>query len=182
MFVPTLLLPVKVISDGPIYHLYFAARWWQAGRITMIPTPFGENAAPYFPANGDLWLAWLFAVWGGERLAKIGQLPFYVAAIATTYALARRAGAGSRASMMAACWFATVAPLVLFSAEPIVDTIFAASYLLAVYFAARYFLGDDGPRSLALAGLAAGGAWGTKRPGASSSCPRYWRSSPCGSS
>ena len=29
----------------------------------------------------------------------------------------------------------------------------------------RYFLGDDGPRSLVLSGLAAGAAWGTKAPG-----------------
>src|SRR5438132_1025053 len=27
--VPSLLLPVKVVSDGPIYHLYFACRWWK---------------------------------------------------------------------------------------------------------------------------------------------------------
>lgn len=165
MFVPTLLMPVKVISDGPIYHLYFAAKWWQSGRIAVIATPFGETAAPYFPANGDLWLTWLFATWGGERLAKIGQLPFFVASVASAYALARRAGAGSRAATMAACWFATITPLVLFSAEPIVDTIFATGYLLAVYFASRYALGDDGPRSLVLAGLAAGAAWGTKAPG-----------------
>ncbi|MBV8610227.1 MAG: hypothetical protein JO034_22550, partial [Singulisphaera sp.] len=26
--VQSLLFPVKVVSDGPIYHLYFAARWW----------------------------------------------------------------------------------------------------------------------------------------------------------
>ncbi len=165
MFMPTLLLPVKVISDGPIYHLYFAARWWQSGRIAMIPTPFGENAAPYFPANGDLWLAWLVATFGGDRLARVGQLPFFLAAVATAYALSRRLGAGPSASAVAVCWFATVTPFVLYSAEPIVDTVFAAGYLLAVYFAARYALGDDGAGSLALAGLAAGAAWGTKAPG-----------------
>ena len=33
LLVPSLIFPVKVISDGPIYHLYFAARWWQVGRI-----------------------------------------------------------------------------------------------------------------------------------------------------
>ena len=29
----SLLLAVKVVSDGPIYHLYFAVRWWKAGRL-----------------------------------------------------------------------------------------------------------------------------------------------------
>ena len=31
----SLLLPVKVVSDGPIYHLYFAIRWWKAGRLFL---------------------------------------------------------------------------------------------------------------------------------------------------
>ena len=45
----SLLLAVKVVSDGPIYHLYFAARWWKAGRLILVAAPFGENAATYFP-------------------------------------------------------------------------------------------------------------------------------------
>ena len=71
----SLLLAVKVVSDGPIYHLYFAARWWKAGRLILVAAPFGENAATYFPANGDLWFTWLMASWGGDRLAKVGQAP-----------------------------------------------------------------------------------------------------------
>ena len=74
--IPSLLGPVKVVSDGPIYHLYFAARWWKAGRLFLVASPFGENAATYFPAVGDLWFTWLLAAWGGDRLAKIGQAPF----------------------------------------------------------------------------------------------------------
>src|SRR5262249_35580226 len=27
--IPSLLAAVKVVSDGPIYHLHFAARWWK---------------------------------------------------------------------------------------------------------------------------------------------------------
>ena len=69
----SLLLPVKVVSDGPIYHLYFAVRWWKAGRLFPVASPFGENAATYFPANGDLWFTWLMVAWGGDRLAKIGE-------------------------------------------------------------------------------------------------------------
>lgn len=165
MGVPSLLLPVKVMSDGPIYHLYFAARWWQAGRIFLIPTPFGENAAPYFPANGDVWHTWLFVVWGGERLAKIGQVPFLILSVAIVYDLARRLGAGPSAAAVGASWFASVSPVLVFSLEPVVDTIFIAGYLLAFYFAARFALGDDGTGSLVLSGIAAGAAWGTKAPG-----------------
>ena len=48
-----LILGVKVVSDGPIYHLYFAARWWKGAALILVAAPFGENAATYFPANGD---------------------------------------------------------------------------------------------------------------------------------
>ena len=92
----SLLLGVKVVSDGPIYHLYFAARWWKAGRLFLVASPFGENAATYFPANGDLWFTWLMATWGGDRLAKVGQAPFLVLASLAAYGCARRLGAGGR--------------------------------------------------------------------------------------
>ncbi len=74
----SLLLGVKVVSDGPIYHLLFAAKWWKAGRLVLVATPFGETAATYFPANADVWLTWLVASWGGDRLAKVGQAPFWI--------------------------------------------------------------------------------------------------------
>ncbi|MBX6312407.1 MAG: 4-amino-4-deoxy-L-arabinose transferase [Isosphaeraceae bacterium] len=159
---PSLLLPVKVVSDGPIYHLYFAARWWKAGRIFLIATPFGETAAPYFPAGGDLWFTWLLTGLGGDRLARVGQVPFFAMAGAATYALARRLAVGAASALVAMCWFLTILPLLLFSFEANVDTIFIAGYLTAVYFGLRYALGDGGAGTITLAGLAAGGAWGTK--------------------
>jgi hypothetical protein len=165
LLMPSLLFPVKVVSDGPIYHLYFAARWWKAARIFLIATPFGENAAPYFPAVGDLWLTWLFVNWGGDRLARVGQFPFLLVAMITVYSLSRRLGAGRTPAIVATAWFATIQPFLIFSFEPNVDTIFVAGYLLAVFFSIRYLLRDDGVGSLVLAGLAAGGAWGSKAPG-----------------
>ena len=99
--VPSLLLPPKVVSDGPIYHLYFAAKWWKAGRVFLIPTPFGETAAPYFPANGDLFFAGLMALYGGDRLARIGQVPFLFLTVATTFAMAKKLGASASSSAIA---------------------------------------------------------------------------------
>jgi hypothetical protein len=163
--VATLLIPVKVVSDGPIYHLYFAVRWWKAGRLFLIATPFGENAATYFPAVGDLWFTWLLTSWGSERLAKLGQAPFLLIAAQTAYALALRLGAGRTAAVIAACWFASSTPLLLYSFEANVDTIFVAGYLLAAYFFLRFALKDDGWPALALGGIAAGGALGTKTIG-----------------
>ncbi len=120
----SLLTPVKVFSDGPIYHLYFAARWWKAGRLFLIASPFGETAATYFPADGDLWFSWLMASWGGDRLAKVGQAPFLLMAAVAAFAMARRLGAGSSSALIATCWFASLTPVMLWSFEPNVDTIF----------------------------------------------------------
>ncbi len=160
----SLLRPVKVVSDGPIYHLYFAARWWKAGSLEAIPAPFGENAATYFPAVGDLWFTALMTAWDGDRLAKVGQVPFGIVAGLTVVALAMRLGARRGASIIAASWFLTASLLFLFTFEPNVDTIFAAAYLLSTYFLVRHDLGDDGGPSLMLGALACGCALGTKAP------------------
>ncbi len=165
LIAPSLAQPVKVVSDGPIYHLYFAVRWWKAAGLELVATPFGENAATYFPAVGDLWFTWLIVGWGGDRLARVGQAPFLLLAGVTAYALCRRLGAGGRSSLIAVCWFVTSTPLLLFTFEPNVDTVFVAADLLGVYFLVRYALGDDGVGSLVLAGLSLGLAMGTKAVG-----------------
>jgi hypothetical protein len=156
---------VKVVSDGPIYHLYFAVRWWKAARLELVPVPFGENAATYFPAVGDLWFTWLVAGWGGDQLAKVGQAPFLVVAAVASYATARRLGASRDGAALAVGWFVTSTPLILVTFEPNVDTIFVAGYLAASFFFARAALGDQPETSLALGAIAAGGAWGTKPTG-----------------
>jgi hypothetical protein len=165
MAMQSLLLPVKVVSDGPIYHLYFAVRWWKAGRLFLVPTPFGETAATYFPANGDIWFTWLMAAWGGDRLARVGQVPFYVLSAIAVFRLARLLGAGRNSALLATCWFLTSSPLLAFSFEANVDTLFIAFYLIAVYYFVVDFLETTGSAALILGGLAAGIALGTKPVG-----------------
>src|ERR1019366_9929072 len=38
--------------DSLNYHLYFPARWIQDGRLSIIPTPFGDEAPAYAPVKG----------------------------------------------------------------------------------------------------------------------------------
>ena len=168
--IPSLLGPVKVVSDGPIYHLYFAARWWKAGRLFLVASPFGENAATYFPAVGDLWFTWLLAAWGGDRLAKVGQAPFLLVCALAAYGLARRLGAGRSSALIATAWFVASSPFLLFSFEPNVDTIFVAGYLLAAYFFLQYALGDGGTGIARPRGPGRGRSLGDARPPGSSSC------------
>lgn len=133
------LLPVEPVSDAPIYHLYFAVRWWQAGRIALVATPFGELAATYFPANGALWFSWLVMLSGSELLAKVGQWPFWALAAACVYALGRRCGASRCAAVFpAALWATGVSVLVQGAGLANVDLIFTAWYLIACYFLIRY--------------------------------------------
>jgi len=161
----SLLLPVKVVSDGPIYHLYFAVRWWKAGRLFLVATPFGENAATYFPANGDVWFTWLMVAWGGDRLARIGQVPFLLLAAIAVFRIGRMLGASRNSALLATCWFLTSTPLLIFSYEANVDTIFGAFYMIAVYFFLLDFQEAAGTAALVLGGLAAGIALGTKPVG-----------------
>ena len=127
--------------------------------------PFGENAATYFPANGDLWFTWLMVTWGGDRLARIGQAPFLVLAAIAAYAIARRLGSGRNSAVVATCWFVTSTPLFIFTFEANVDSIFVASYLIAVHFFVSFLTSDSGLPALLLGGLAAGLALGTKPVG-----------------
>jgi hypothetical protein len=165
LLIPSLFGAVKVVSDGPIYHLYFAARWWKAGRLIPVAAPFGENAATYFPANGDLWFTWLLASWRGDTLAKVGQAPFLLLAGASAFGCARLLGCGRPAATIATCWFVSCTPLLLYSFEPNVDTIFVAGYLAAAYFFLRYARANGGTPALALGAMAAGEALATKPTG-----------------
>jgi hypothetical protein len=95
----------------------------------------------------------------------VGQAPFLLVAALAALAMARRLGIGRASAVIAAAWFASSAPLLLFAFEPNVDTLFIAGYLLAAYFFLRYALGDDDRPALALGALAAGGALGSKAVG-----------------
>jgi hypothetical protein len=162
-----LILPVEPVSDAPIYHLPFAIRWWTSGSLGLVPAPFGEAAATYYPANGELWLTWLLAT-GSDALAKVGQWPFMMLGGVAVCALARCAQAPwPTAVLPAAIWIAL--PIVAQqSSVANVDVIWTAFYLIAVYFL-WHWLNEDSPdevRSLFLFALASGIVIGAKALGA----------------
>jgi hypothetical protein len=159
------LQPVNVITDAPIYHLYFAAQWWKSGRLSIVPAPFGDTAVSYLPANGELLFAALMALVDGEVLARSAPIVFLTLAAASAFGIARRLGAGTSAVIVAVCLFVTTLPMLLYSFEANVDVIFVAGYLAAAYFFLAYAQGDGGVGSLALGALAAGGTWGSKATG-----------------
>ncbi len=66
------------LYDSLSYHLFFPARWLQEHRLSIVPTPFSDEAQAYAPANGELFFLWLMLPFHGDLLARIGQLPFYL--------------------------------------------------------------------------------------------------------
>jgi hypothetical protein len=160
--------PVSIDTDGPIYHLPFAVRWLQDGALTRTWTPFGELAATYFPGNGEIWMCWLLATVGDDRLAKVAQWFFLLPAGAALYSLGRAAGGDRWSSIWPAlCWSAC--PFVFYySSKPNVDLPMAFLLLAGLVFLSRAWRTEDlgGRRGAsALSGMAFGAAAGTKSVG-----------------
>jgi hypothetical protein len=163
--------PVEIVTDGPIYHLWFVARWHESGRLDAIPTPFGERAAQWFPANGSLAMLWGVELARSDGPARLVQWPFQFVIAGLVGLLARRVSGRTEAGWLAGGAWLTVAPAVFLSGQPNVDHLFTAWWLAGILFA----LSAEGssraepaidPRLAAwLAGFGAGLAAGTKTIG-----------------
>src|SRR5215470_325353 len=158
-----LVFPVEPVSDAPIYHLYFAMRWARSGSFELVPTPFGEEAATYFPANGDLWLTWLVST-GAGPFVKTGQWPFLVLGAIALYGLARRAAAPWPAAVLPPALWVSVPIILMQSSFANVDLVWAAFYFSATYFLLQWLEVSDGDprRPFLLFALACGIVIGTK--------------------
>jgi hypothetical protein len=132
-----LLSPIEPVSDAPIYHVPFAVHWLRSGSLDLIPTPFGDAAATYFPSNGELWLTWLLATDPSGLLVKVGQWPFMLMGALALFGIGRHLVADSAAAVFPAVLWAAL-PLTLDqSAIANIDLIWCAVYLAAVCFLLR---------------------------------------------
>jgi hypothetical protein len=120
--------------DSLTYHLFFPARWLQDHRISIIQTPFGEQAPAYSPSNAELFFLWLMVPFHGDLLARVGQFPFYGLTALTLYALARRLGASPPHAVYAPALFLLARPVVEQAVGANVDLVFAATFVTTVYF------------------------------------------------
>jgi hypothetical protein len=149
------------LYDSLSYHLFFAARWVQDHAISIIPTPFSDEAQAYAPGNGELFLAWLMLPVHSDALARAGQFPFALLAALTLFALARRLGAPPARATYPAAFFLLSRPVVEQMIGANVDLICSALFLAAVYL---LVVAVDGNRAVdwAVCGVALGLFWGTK--------------------
>jgi hypothetical protein len=177
-----LFTPVLVDSDAPIYHLPFAIHWAKVGRLDLVSTPFGEEGAPYFPANGDLWLTWLALTSRFAAVIKIGQWLFLPVGGLALYAIARQSNSPPECAVIGAGIWCSM-PLVLRqSSVANVDLIWTAFYFIALFFVMRYReasrRGVHDRRDLSLAALSLGIVLGSKSVGLVFAllviCPLIW--------
>jgi hypothetical protein len=149
------------LYDSLSYHLHFAGRWVQDRAITIIPTPFSDEAQAYAPANGELVLAWLMLPFHGDVLARIGQLPFALLGAASVYAIARRLDAPPAHAVYPALFFLLARPTIEQMIGANVDLVCAACFLATLYLVIAAV--DSGTRhDWALAGVSAGLYFGSK--------------------
>jgi len=150
------------------YHLHLPASWWAAGRVGIVPTPFGDQAPAYAPANAELTYLFALASTGNLRLAHAGQAAYAALAALAIVATARQGGASRPGAVGAALAFLMI-PEVWQQASGAMADLALASFLLAgLPFLWRLWCRDrtrDGRDVLAL-GAALGLAVGTKYVGA----------------
>jgi hypothetical protein len=147
--------------DAVSYHLFFPARWLQAHRLLIVPTPFSDEAQAYQPGNGELWFLWLMVPLHGDLLARIGQVPFYLLGAAATYLLALRAGASRVHALYAPTLFMLAPPIVEQAVGANVDLIAASMFVCALWLSLAAIDSDAGA-DWALWGCALGLFVGTK--------------------
>jgi hypothetical protein len=169
VLVPALVFVVAVgliespltLYDSLSYHLLFPARWLQEHRLSIVPTPFSDEAQAYAPANGELFFLWLMVPFHGDLLARIGQLPFYLLGGITLYALARRMGARPAHAVYAPAFFFLSKPIVEQAVGADVDLICAATFLTSLYIGVAA-VDSNARRDWVLWGISLGLYWGSK--------------------
>jgi hypothetical protein len=147
--------------DSLSYHLYFPARWLQEHRLSIIATPFSDEAQAYAPASGELLLLWLMAPFHGDLVARFGQFPFALLGAASVYALARYAGASRAHAVYPAVFFLFCRQVFEQAMGANVDLICASMFVASLYLAVAGV--DSGRRrDWLLFGIAFGLYAGTK--------------------
>jgi Dolichyl-phosphate-mannose-protein mannosyltransferase len=149
------------LYDSLSYHLLFPARWLQEHRLSIVPTPFSDEAQAYAPANGELFFLWLMIPFHGDVFARVGQLPFYLLIGAALYALARRLGAAPTHAAYVPAFALISRPIVEQAVGADVDLVCWAMFLTSLYLGFIAIESSDA-RDWALWGVAVGLYLGTK--------------------
>ncbi|HMC53479.1 MAG TPA: hypothetical protein VKI64_12020 [Acidimicrobiales bacterium] len=141
------------------YHMPFAARFVQTGWLTRLHVTHQEPLTSFYPANSELLHAVTILAFRRDIVSPLLNLGWLVVALLAGWCVGRARGAGALALVGVA---AVASVPILASTQPgdaSNDTMGLACFLAAV---AICVVGDGRPAELAVAGLAAGLALGTK--------------------
>ena len=119
------------------YHLHLPAAWHAVGRLTLVPTPFGDPAPAYTPANAELLFGVALAAAGNASLAHAGQLPFAALAVLAIHATARQLGAARAVGLTAALSFLLIPEVWQQAPTAMADLAMASFFLAALPFLLR---------------------------------------------
>ena len=149
------------LYDSISYHLFFSARWLQDQALSIVPTPFSDEAQAYAPANGELFFLGLMLPFHGDLLARAGELPFALLAAVAIYALGRRAGAPPDRALYPAAFFLLARPVFEQAVGADVDIVCSAMFLTSLYLGS-VALDTDFVRDWAIWGVSLGLFFGSK--------------------
>lgn len=155
-----LVLP-PLAWDSLTYHLTIPAMWVQHGGYCQwaAPDAFGDYSR--FPANGELFGAFLLLPFHGDLLVNLFGLPFLLLGAAALHGLASELGASRRAAALAAAVWMVSPPAFAYVTTQYVELPMAAEVFAGWLFALR-FGRTRAPVDAVLAGAAFGLAVGTK--------------------
>jgi hypothetical protein len=101
--------PVGLGPDDESYHLAAMAVWHRFGDLRMIKFAIGDTSTTFYPVGGEVWSWVLLAPFrDSDVLTRFAQLPFAVASLVATAAIARRLGLPLRSALMAALLFGAI--------------------------------------------------------------------------
>jgi len=148
--------------DPMTYQLHFPAVWLQEGRISIVPTPYGDPSQAYGPALASIYYLWLMAPLGTDMLALTGQWPFMIICCLAAAGLVREMGLDKRYDW-AAPLFLFMSPMFVHEgASALSDLAVAGPLAASAYFFVRA-IREKGAfhlfLALASAGMAAGGKY-----------------------
>ncbi|MCM8768404.1 MAG: glycosyltransferase family 39 protein [Candidatus Omnitrophica bacterium] len=147
-------------TDALLYHLPFAARWYQTGKVAPVPLVFSDIAMSYYPINGDLIFLFHFLLFGNDFLIRFQQLPFGLMAGLSLFLLFRKSGISPEKSLTGACLLLLFRPFVRQAIITFVDLM-----LVGFFLSACYYFSQPGRKNLLLGCLSAGLMLGTKNTG-----------------
>ncbi len=123
--------------DPMTYQLHFAAEWVKAGRIFIVPAPFGDPSHSYGPQLASTFYVWLMAPLGTDMLAVNGGWFFMLLMLLGASGLSREFGA-RRGYEWAPAVLALLSPMVLYEGmSALNDIAIAAFFCASLYFLAR---------------------------------------------